>query len=165
MDDDQTASAAGRPGKALVVALAVAAVAVGGYFAAGMPGMDHEMSADGAADLAGAESMDEMPFMSLAPEEFAARIERPASFVVNVHIPYEGELEGTDEFVPFDEIVGDGRLPEAGDAEIVLYCRSGRMSAIAAEALVAAGYTDVVDLEGGMEAWEAAGMPVRSMPG
>jgi phage shock protein E len=39
----------------------------------------------------------------------------------------------------------------------VLYCRSGNMSAEAAETLVGLGYTDVWDVRGGMIAWERAG--------
>ena len=39
----------------------------------------------------------------------------------------------------------------------MLYCRSGNMSAEAAEMLVGLGYTDVWDLRGGMIAWERAG--------
>ena len=34
------------------------------------------------------------------------------------------------------------------------------MSAIAAEALVKGGYTDVWNLDGGMIAWEEAGLPL-----
>jgi len=46
------------------------------------------------------------------------------------------------------------------ETKIVLYCRSGSMSAIAARALVAAGYTKVWNLDGGMNAWRALGYPV-----
>ncbi len=48
-------------------------------------------------------------------------------------------------------------LPEQ---EIVLLCQSGRRSAEAAAALLAAGYTDVASVVGGTEAWRAAGLPL-----
>lgn len=44
--------------------------------------------------------------------------------------------------------------------EIVLVCRSGRRSAKAYEALAAKGFTSLHNLEGGMIAWEKAGLPV-----
>lgn len=44
--------------------------------------------------------------------------------------------------------------------EIVLVCRSGRRSAKAYEALAAKGFTSLRNLEGGMIAWEKAGLPV-----
>ncbi len=55
-----------------------------------------------------------------------------------------------------------GQLPADRSARIVLYCRSGSMSAIAARELVAAGYTDVWNLDGGMNAWQAQGYPLVS---
>ena len=99
------------------------------------------------------------------PQEFAARIGDPGAFLVNVHTPYDGEIAGTDAFIVFDQITGDPRLPTDKDAQILLYCRSGRMSAIAAETLINAGYTNVVDLEGGMVAWEAAGLSLTDTGG
>jgi rhodanese-related sulfurtransferase len=43
---------------------------------------------------------------------------------------------------------------------VLVYCRSGRRSALAAEQLRAAGFTPVHDLAGGIVAWEKAGKPV-----
>lgn len=100
-----------------------------------------------------------MTYASLSAGDFETRMSESA-FVVNVHRPYEGEIDGTDAFIDYDEIVGDRRLPSDTDTPVLLYCRTGRMSATAADALVGAGYSDVAHLEGGMEAWEAAGMPV-----
>jgi len=78
--------------------------------------------------------------------------------LINVHVPYEGEIEETDQFFPFDRVEANlDRLPADKGARLVLYCRSGRMSAIAARALVKRGYADVWNLDGGMIAWQQAG--------
>lgn len=77
--------------------------------------------------------------------------------VVNVHIPYEGEIEGTDSQVAYNNLDAlMSALPDR-DAQIILYCRSGSMSAIASRALAEKGYTRVFDVPGGMVAWEASG--------
>jgi rhodanese-related sulfurtransferase len=78
-----------------------------------------------------------------------------------------------------DSEVGGGRIPGArhiplallkkriGDIErfrevpVLVYCRSGARSAVAASQLVAAGFTDVTNLRGGMQAWQSAGLPVK----
>ncbi len=84
-------------------------------------------------------------------------------FFVNTHIPYEGEIEGTDAFIAYDETAQQlDSYPADKNAKIVLYCRSGRMSAIAAQELVKAGYTNVWNLDGGMVAWEQAGYKLVS---
>ena len=54
------------------------------------------------------------------------------------------------------------KLPADKNAKIILYCRSGRMSAIAAETMVRLGYTNVWNTEGGMIAWETLGLPLKT---
>jgi rhodanese-related sulfurtransferase len=44
-------------------------------------------------------------------------------------------------------------------AAYIVNCRSGRRSAMAVDAMVAAGFTHVYDL-GGIQAWQDAGLPV-----
>lgn len=80
---------------------------------------------------------------------------------INVHIPYAGEIVQTDAFIPYNEVEQNiSKFPADKNAKVFLYCQSGRMSAIAAETLVKLGYTNVWNLDGGMIAWEAAGLPV-----
>jgi len=47
-------------------------------------------------------------------------------------------------------------------ATLVLYCGGGFRSALAAEALGHMGYENVISLDGGWKAWEAAGMPTEA---
>jgi rhodanese-related sulfurtransferase len=47
------------------------------------------------------------------------------------------------------------------ESPVVVYCRSGARSAVAASQLVAAGFTDVTNLQGGIQAWQSAGLPVK----
>lgn len=100
-------------------------------------------------------------YTDITPDRLNGMLEDKDFTLVNVHVPYEGEIAGTELFVAFDQI-GE-RLDELPppDARIVLYCRSGSMSAIAARELVATGYTDIWNLDGGMNAWRAQGYPLE----
>ena len=80
------------------------------------------------------------------------------TFVVNVHVPDQGAIAGTDAAIPYDEVRDrSAELPQDLDAPLAVYCKSGRMSAEAVRTLRDLGYTDVVELRGGMDAWAAAG--------
>jgi rhodanese-related sulfurtransferase len=52
----------------------------------------------------------------------------------------------------------------SGRMKTDVYCQSGRTSAIAAHTLVALGYRDVWNLEGGLLAWQRAGFRLQ-VPG
>lgn len=101
-------------------------------------------------------------YLDITPATLNALLTKKDFFLVNVHIPYEGEIALTDAFIPYDQT--NARLheyPAEKSAKIVLYCRSGRMSDIAARELVRQGYTHVLNLNGGMIEWERSGLPLR----
>jgi rhodanese-related sulfurtransferase len=96
-------------------------------------------------------------YIDVTVEQLAGLLPQKNFTLVNVHIPYEGELLQTDLFIPFDEMEENLDQLPAKDAPIVLYCRSGRMSTEAAAVLADLGYTNVYELDGGFNAWQAAG--------
>jgi rhodanese-related sulfurtransferase len=58
------------------------------------------------------------------------------------------------------------RIKEAvdHDVEVVVVCRQGYSSSLAAASLRSVGLHRATDLEGGVEAWLAAGLPVHDGP-
>ena len=53
-----------------------------------------------------------------------------------------------------------GELDKSKNRTVVLICQTGVRSDKAARQLAAAGFEDVYSLEGGLAAWQAAGLPV-----
>ncbi|HUP86398.1 MAG TPA: rhodanese-like domain-containing protein [Acidimicrobiales bacterium] len=92
-------------------------------------------------------------------EEAAQRIESGA-LLLDVREPDEwaaGHAPGA-KHVPLGELAA--RIDELpNDRPIVAVCRAGGRSGQATQALVGSGY-DVVNLAGGMRAWDAAGQQV-----
>ncbi|GAA1882002.1 adenylyltransferase/sulfurtransferase MoeZ [Paeniglutamicibacter psychrophenolicus] len=106
------------------------------------------VSVDGLAERLGRRDSGEEDFVLLdvrEPVEFEiARIEG------SVLVPLAGIKDGT----------ALDRIPR--NVPLVVHCKSGVRSGQALEALAAAGYTDVVHLDGGIDAWLKAETRVRS---
>ena len=103
-------------------------------------------------------------YQNVTPVQLNTMLKNKDFVFVNVHIPFEGNIPNTDLSIPYDQISTSenlSQLPADKSAKIVLYCRSGRMSEIAAEELVALGYTNIWDLKGGMVDWEQAGHEIE----
>jgi rhodanese-related sulfurtransferase len=107
-------------------------------------------------------SVDGGSYLNITPSELNSMLADKDFVFVNVHIPFAGNIAKTDLSIPYDQIEQNvTQLPADKNAKIVLYCRSGRMSAIAAEALVKLGYTNLWNLDGGMVDWEQAGYEIQ----
>ena len=59
---------------------------------------------------------------------------------------------------------GDFRHPDAPglDAHVIVMCNEGYASSLAAATLQQMGFTRATDLDGGFQAWRAAGLPVAA---
>jgi len=97
----------------------------------------------------------------LSPTDLADLMAKTDLIVINVHIPYEGDIPGTDTSIPYNSVDAiETYLHKDHCADVVLICKSGGMSQSAGNELVKRGYLRVRDLAGGMMAWEAAGYPL-----
>ena len=95
---------------------------------------------------------------NITPDTLAAMLTRKDFTLLNVKTPYIGEIAGTDLYVPYTDLAARAsQLPAAKGARIVVYCRSGNESAIASQTLIDLGYTNIDNLDGGMNAWTASG--------
>ena len=102
---------------------------------------------------------------SVNPTQATQLINREDALVVDVREPGEygaGHILGAKN-VPLSRIDSGGAeiAGKKKDRPVILYCESGNRSAKAAAALKAQGYTRVVNLAGGIGAWQQAGLPVE----
>ena len=95
----------------------------------------------------------------LPPEEFEKVIQNESVFLLNVHTPYSGKINGTDKIIEDWENLDKymEKLPMDVSVPIAVYCRSGKMSADASKQLLEMGYQKIYELDGGMIAWEESG--------
>lgn len=104
-------------------------------------------------------------FENVDVEHFAALVADADVVVLDVRTPSEfeeGHLSGAINVDQFQSDFVNKAMPLLPrDKTIAVYCRSGRRSASAAAKLAAEGYR-CVNLEGGILAWQKAGMPVVS---
>ena len=97
-------------------------------------------------------------YQKITPQQAKARMAEPGVIVLDVRMQQEydaGHIANA-VLLPLPLIeAGDAAVAKAlpdKDAEILVYCRSGRRSAIAANALINMGYTNVLDF-GGINDW------------
>ncbi len=75
-------------------------------------------------------------------------------FLADTDTAYVGEIGGTDVFLNPDTISQNlDKFPADKNTKIVVYCVAGMKSKVVAATLVQAGYTRVMELDGGLMAW------------
>ncbi len=116
---------------------------------------NHDASPDGGTSP---DSQTPPELHAITPGELDAALADKDFLLINVHIPYEGEVPGTDTHIPYTDI--DGLVDYIGPdltTPVVIYCKSDYMTDIAGPELVTLGYRAITYLSGGMNAWVAAG--------
>jgi phage shock protein E len=103
------------------------------------------------------------PVTLLEPADANALIAGGDVEVLDVRTPAEfdeGHIEGATliDFYEPDFATRIGELDRG--KEYVVYCRSGNRSSQAVALMAAQGFTAVNDVDGGIVAWQAAGLPV-----
>src|SRR5215210_3483790 len=95
-----------------------------------------------------------------------AELLRDGAQLVDVREPYErdaGRIPGDSAHIELDRLTGEADSIDS-ERTVVFYCRSGSRSALAAQAFSAAGY-DAHNLDGGLKAWVADGLPLEPVDG
>jgi rhodanese-related sulfurtransferase len=97
----------------------------------------------------------------ISPAQASDLIATANPIVINVHIPYAGDIPGTDVDIPYNDVDAiETYLNHDHCADLLLVCLSGGMSQSAGSELIKRGYLRVRDLSGGMMAWQSAGYPL-----
>ena len=106
-------------------------------------------------------SLENAVYKNLSTDQLVKMMPNKDFTLINVHVPYAGEIPQNDLTIPFDAIEQfKSELPSDKDSKIVAYCVGGHMGRIAAEKLVSMGYTQVFNLQGGMMGWKQYGKEI-----
>lgn len=100
---------------------------------------------------------------SVSPSAFADLTNQSSAVVLDVRTPAEFAQGHLPEAINIDvespSFASEISTLDTG-ATYAIYCRSGNRSKTAMEQMKAAGFTNVTDLDGGIVAWQAQGLPV-----
>lgn len=114
--------------------------------------------------MAVAEQLNELVFETFTAHEIQERFERHEIVLIDVRTPQEYAFEHIPGAMLFPMASFDPRkLPMQVGKPVVLYCGSGRRSRIVAGKCIDAGIDRIAHMEGGINAWKAAGFAYVSI--
>ncbi|EKE13396.1 MAG: rhodanese protein [uncultured bacterium] len=97
--------------------------------------------------------------------EFSVLAKDEKNFLLDVHVPEQTHIPGTDAFIPYNEIsLNLDKFPEDKSTPILVYCRTGTMSEEASKEIAGLGYTNVYDLDGGINIYKESNVGVFITP-
>jgi rhodanese-related sulfurtransferase len=102
---------------------------------------------------------DEGTYYVVSVQELQTMLENKDFTMVNVHIPWQGDIQQTDLRLAYDLISAEQeKLPSDKEQKILVYCLTSGMAKVAVQSLLDLGYTNLWMLEGGTTAWKDAGL-------
>lgn len=117
-----------------------------------------------AAACGGGAGAEEGGVRVLEPADAAAVIDaEPDRVIIDIRTPEEfasGHLEGAELIDFYQPDFADRVAALDRDTAYVIYCRSGNRSGQARALFDELGFADVVDIGGGIAAWQQAGLPL-----
>lgn len=118
-----------------------------------------------ASGLMATDSREQPTVPGIAPDDLARLLAERAVTLVDVRELSEtrsGSIAGARRLPLATVLNGQAKAQLSRDQPLVIHCAFGQRSLIAAQALLAAGFTDVRHLAGGLSAWRAAGQPLAA---
>lgn len=98
------------------------------------------------------------------PTEFAQQMSENKGQIIDVRTPKEfasGHIEGAVNLHVYDKDFEQRVDKLQKDEPVYVYCKAGGRSAEAVETLKTKGFTTIIELDGGMDAWSEAQKPVK----
>ncbi|HEX2892709.1 MAG TPA: rhodanese-like domain-containing protein [Marmoricola sp.] len=102
---------------------------------------------------------------TVGAEEFATAAAKPGTMIIDVRTPAEfaaGHLAGAVNIDVQGSSFADAVAELDPSASYAVYCHSGNRSSVATSYMAGHGFKNLVELAGGITAWEADGKPVTT---
>lgn len=151
-----------QQGSVRTMVLIVGAIVLAGALAMWSGLLSGEKSESDPASVS--KSKSEASITRVPAKEFSQAVTQGEGTILDVRTPSEfaaGHIAGAT-LVDWNDPSFSSRVAELDRSKrYLVYCRSGNRSAQAVAAMRKMGFTDIVELQGGILSWEAAGLPVE----